>query len=82
MTALEVARAFDVRRAEQMDRAQAHYDSRMPAGFYDDDEPRCAECKTPTDPDELAELDGCSTCLPCMTALLGDHECDSWRDLV
>lgn len=37
-----------------------------------DDESRCTTCLLPTDPDDLADLDGCATCVPCMVALLGE----------
>lgn len=36
-----------------------------------DDESRCTTCLLPTDPDDLADLDG-GTCLPCITARYGE----------
>ena len=53
----------------------------LAAGEQADDEPRCAECRTPTD--ELVDLDGADTCIPCVRALLGDdvYDDDHARDI-
>ncbi len=52
----------------------------LAAGEQADDEPRCAECRTPTD--ELVDLDGADTCIPCVIALVPDaYDDDHARDI-
>ncbi len=52
----------------------------LAAGEQADDEPRCAECRTPTD--ELVDLDGADHCLDCLRALVPDaYDDDHARDI-
>lgn len=50
--------------------SHAHFAARGLAGEQPDD-PACSHCQHPTDPDDLADLDGQQVCGVCATALVG-----------